>query len=203
MYLPERDAIQHAEPHVRGYRRVRGARAGCVLERNLYRYSGILRVRVFTRIHPRPHRPHLHGYEQSNRRVTQSREDALWRSKSYVRFFLFFIIINLSQISSRQQERLLLDQDDRRSMRVQSAKIGVKVGMLLLGGCRLGKPLRALRPLHLRVHQRLREIRRKRLRGRERVRVEQRHMQRWRHVRQHRWILSLRVSPRIDFRRYA
>lgn len=63
VYLPERDAIQHGEPHVRGYRRVRGTWTGCMLERNMYRYSGILRVRVFTRIYPRPHRPHLHGYE--------------------------------------------------------------------------------------------------------------------------------------------
>lgn len=182
---------------------MRGAWTGCVLERNLYRYSGILRVRVFTRIHPRPHRPHLHGYEQSNDEL-HNLEKMLFGDRTAT-FFPFFLVISLfhRQISSRQQERLLLDQDDRRSMRVQSAKIGVKVGMLLLGGCRLGKPLRALRPLHLRVHQRLREIRRKRLRGRERVRVEQRHMQRWRHVRQHRWILSLRVSPRIDFRRHA
>lgn len=95
-----------------------------------------------------------------------------------------------------------MDQDDRRSMRVQSAKIGVEVRMLLLGGCRLGKPLRALRPLDLRVHQGLREIRGERVRGCERVRVEQRHMQRRRDVRQHRWILSLRVPPWIDLRRY-
>lgn len=87
-------------------------------------------------------------------------------------------------------------------MRVQSAEVGVEVGMLLLGGCRLGKPLRALRPLDLRVHQRLREIRRERVRGCERVRVEQRHMQRRRDVRQHRWILSLRVPPWIDIRRH-